>query len=173
MTSLDWRDGLPYRPNIGVCLINREGLIWMGRAESVGPELVSEGCEWQMPQGGIDDDADIVAAAERELWEETGARSFELLGQTDNWWAYDFPIPSPDPDYKLAPFRGQKQKWVAFRFTGDDTEFDVSADHVDEPQEFFEWRWTRPEDVLDVTVNFKRSNYAKALEFFAEFLICK
>ena len=170
MRETDWKEGLPYRPNVGICLINRDGLIWMGKGGSAGPEIVCPGKEWQMPQGGIDNDTDITEAARRELWEETGSRSADLIGQTQAWWTYDFPIPSPDPKYKLAPFRGQKQKWVAFRFTGTDDEFDITADHVDEAQEFFEWRWVKPEDAFEICVDYKLETYKKVFSYWSQYL---
>ena len=57
---------LPYRPCVGVVLINAEGLIFAGQ------RLDNNGAAWQMPQGGIDRDEKPRAAALRELWEETG-----------------------------------------------------------------------------------------------------
>ncbi|MEM7299559.1 MAG: RNA pyrophosphohydrolase [Pseudomonadota bacterium] len=169
MTGKDWRDGLPYRPNVGICLINSHGKIWVGKGESSGPEIVEPGREWQMPQGGIDDDRDIVEAAKRELFEETGARTVETLAVTEDWWTYDFPIQG-EPPHKLAPFCGQTQRWVLFRFTGDDSEFDISAQSVDEPAEFFEWRWADPQTVVDRVVPFKYQQYSRVLNAFLNWL---
>ena len=114
----------PYRPNVGVALFNARGQVLIGRAETAGPEIVTPGRDWQMPQGGIDADENLVAAARRELWEETNARSVTLLAVTDAWWTYDFP-PYHGPWHKLSAFRGQRQRWVAFRFTGAESEIDV------------------------------------------------
>lgn len=157
-----------YRPNVGVALFNAEGLVLIGRAESSGPEIVEPGRDWQMPQGGIDGTEEIVAAARREVWEETNAHSVELLGVTDDWWHYDFP-PYDGPPHKLTPFRGQQQRWVAFRFTGEDSEIDVTRPGNGQPQEFFEWRWERLERTPELVVSFKREVYLKVAEAFRPF----
>ena len=56
--------GLPYRPGVGVLLINADGHVF------VGQRLDSKLEAWQMPQGGIDDGEDARVAALRELEEE-------------------------------------------------------------------------------------------------------
>ena len=108
---------LPYRPNVGIALFNRSGLVFAGMALNEGPEVVAEGFEWQMPQGGIDPDEDIEAAARRELFEETGIADVSFLAATETWWSYDFP-PYDGPPHSLSGFRGQTQRWVALRFAG-------------------------------------------------------
>lgn len=157
----------PYRPNVGICLFNNQGHVWAGRCISSGPEIVTPGKDWQLPQGGIEENEDIVKAASRELYEETGIASARLLDVTDQWWAYDFPVPFNDPNHKLTPYRGQKQKWVALLFEGDDSEITIAADHVDEPQEFLEWRWQPLEDILGQVVDFKRARYQQMVNRFA------
>jgi len=152
--TADWKTGRPYRPNVGICLINNDGLVWLGKCESSGPEIVTPGREWQMPQG---------------LWEETGVRSASVLSVTEEWWAYDFPDHYHTMDrfdencHKLSPFRGQKQKWVAFRFTGSDAEIDISAAHTQEPQEFLSWRWMKVDDATSQCVTFKVAQYQRVL----------
>ena len=81
-----------------------------------------------------------LAAARRELREETGVTSAALLAATPDWWAYDFPAYA-GPPHKLCAFRGQRQRWVAFRFTGSRAEFDITQPNGDEPAEFSEWAW--------------------------------
>ncbi|MEZ5923692.1 MAG: RNA pyrophosphohydrolase [Hyphomicrobiaceae bacterium] len=157
-----------YRPNVGIALFNAQGLVLIGRTESSGPEIVEPDHDWQMPQGGIDGTEDIVAAARREVWEETNARSLDLLGTTDDWWHYDFP-PYDGPPHKLTPFRGQRQRWVAFRFTGDDSEIDVAHPAGGQPQEFFSWRWERLERTPDLVVSYKRTVYRSVAEVFRPF----
>ncbi len=140
----------------------------IGRTESAGPEIIEPGFDWQMPQGGIDADKDIVAAAHREIWEETNVRSVELLGATGDWWSYDFP-PYDGAPHKLTPFRGQRQRWVAFRFLGEDNEIDVVHPAGGQPQEFCEWRWERLERTPELVVSYKRPVYVKVAEAFRSF----
>ena len=109
----------PYRPNVGIALFNASGQVLIGRRfRDDGPEIILPGLEWQMPQGGIDADENPRDAVMRELWEETGVVSANYLGETD-WLTYEFP-PYDGPPHRLAKFRGQRQKWFALRFTGDD-----------------------------------------------------
>ena len=160
----------PYRPNVGICLFNKHGEVWAGRCISSGPEIVEPGRDWQFPQGGIEENEDIVVAARRELFEETGVSSTTLLHATDQWWSYDFPVHFDDPAHKLNPFRGQKQKWVAFLFEGDDSEVSITADHVDEPQEFLEWKWMMLENMPHLAMEFKQAQYQRVVKAFTPYL---
>ena len=121
-----------------------------------------------MPQGGIDPDEDIDAAARRELEEETGVTQTELLAVTGEWWSYDFP-PYDGPPHKLSAFRGQRQRWVAYRFTGDDAAMDIAKPNGDEPPEFSEWRWRPLAEMPRLVVPFKRPVYEKVVQAFAAF----
>ena len=156
---------LPYRPNVGIALFNAQGLVFAGRSHSAGPEIVLPGFDWQMPQGGIDPDEDIVAAARRELEEETGVIQAELLTVTEDWWSYDFP-PYDGPWHKLAAFRGQRQRWAAFRFVGCEDEITVAATHTDQPAEFVEWRWRPLAELPGVAPLHRRAQYARVLAAF-------
>ena len=158
----------PYRPNVGIALFNAQGRVLVGRAETSGPELIVPGFEWQCPQGGIDEGEDIVAAARRELWEETNVRSVSLLAVTPDWWAYDFPLYG-GPPHKLSPFRGQKQRWAAFRFEGAPSEVDVVNLPTGEPQELFDWRWERLERLPDLVTPHKKAVYERMAQAFANF----
>lgn len=163
-------DAKPYRPNVGIALFNAQGQVLIGRAESAGPEIVTPGRDWQMPQGGIeggiDAEEDIVAAAKRELWEETNVRSVSLLAVTDDWWTYDFP-PYDGPWHKLVPYRGQRQRWVALRLTGPESEIDVIHPAGGQPQEFFEWRWEALAQTPQLVTPFKQAVYEKVAAAFA------
>jgi len=158
----------PYRPNVGIALFNAQGRVLVGRAETSGPELIVPGFEWQCPQGGIDEGEDIVAAARRELWEETNVRSVSLLAVTPDWWAYDFPLYG-GPPHKLSPFRGQKQRWAAFRFEGAPGEVDVVNLPTGEPQELFDWRWERLERLPGLVTPHKKAVYERMAQSFANF----
>ena len=148
-----------YRPNVGVVLFNTAGQVWLGRRART-----PEPWNWQFPQGGVDEGEDLEAAALRELQEETGARSVEVIGRTGGWIVYDFPEGMGGPK-SWQGFKGQKQVWFAFRFTGEDTEFDLEAHG--EP-EFDAWRWGELSEAPDLIVPFKRAVYQQVVAAFED-----
>jgi putative (di)nucleoside polyphosphate hydrolase len=160
---------LPYRPNVGIALFNRNGQVLIAkRFADSGPEMIAPGLEWQMPQGGTDEGEDLIACARRELWEETGVTSVEYLGQTAEWVSYDFP-PYSGPAHRLTAFRGQRQKWIAFRFTGDESEIEVTQTRNGMPPEFSEWRWEALERVPQLVIGFRRPVYEQVAREFRPF----
>lgn len=149
------RTALPYRRGVGMVLFNRAGQVF------VAQRLDSPGPAWQMPQGGIDKGETPLEAAWRELHEETGISNAECLAETKTWLTYDLP---PDLAAKLwkGKYRGQEQKWYAFRFTGKDDEIDISGEHP----EFSAWKWADFRTVPELIVPFKRPLYQRlVLEF--------
>ncbi len=149
-----------YRPNVGVVLFHREGSVWLGRrANTPGPH------NWQFPQGGVDPGEDLETAARRELAEETGAHSVTFIGRTIDWVAYDFP-PGHGGTKRLRGWKGQKQVWFAFRFDGEDTEFDLIAHG---PPEFDAWRWAQLAEAAKLIVPFKKAAYERVVEAFGSF----
>src|SRR5437588_11536897 len=116
-------ESLPYRPCVGLMVLNRDGRVFIGRGID-GPEHVDDIHAWQMPQGGIDPGEDTWPAALRELREETNIRSVEKLGEIKEWLSYDIP-PEILGRAWGGKYRGQKQKWYALRFLGKEREIDV------------------------------------------------
>lgn len=158
----------PYRPNVGVALFNADGRVLIGRRiKDDGPEIILPDLEWQMPQGGIDPDEDPHKAVLRELWEETGVVSADYLGESD-WLTYEFP-PYDGPPHRLAKFRGQRQKWFALRFTGQDSEIDLLTPRNGQEPEFDQWRWEALYRVADLVVPFRRAVYREITIRFAAF----
>lgn len=154
-----------YRPCAGVALFHEDGRVFIGkRAETKSP--VGSGQLWQMPQGGIDDGEDPQAAALRELFEETNVTSVSFLAAIEDWLTYDFPEGIAGRRWK-GKFRGQAQRWFAYRFTGDDSEINIlSPGGGEHKPEFSEWRWEQPENIPDLIVPFKRGVYEKVIEGF-------
>ena len=159
---------LPYRPNVGIALFNRAGLVFAGMALNEGPERVEPGLEWQMPQGGIDPEEDIEAAARRELFEETGISAVTFLTATEAWWSYEFPSYA-GPPHSLSAFRGQTQRWVAFRFDGPEHGINVTEPESGLRPEFSAWAWVPLASLPGIVMPHKRPTYRKVAEAFARY----
>ena len=148
---------LPYRPCVGVVLVNAQGLIFAGQRKD------SDSPAWQMPQGGIDDGEKPRAAALRELWEETGVTGdkVDFVAKTKGWVTYDLP---PELLGRVwgGKYRGQKQKWFLFRFTGSDDDIRIDTDHP----EFSRWRWIGADEMVAAIVPFKRAVYEQVVAEF-------
>jgi putative (di)nucleoside polyphosphate hydrolase len=159
-------ESLPYRPCAGVMVLNRDGLAFVGRRLS-GPEHADLTHEWQMPQGGIDDDENPLKAAKRELYEETNITSIEKIGEIEEWLIYDIPRDIVGQAWK-GKYRGQKQKWYAFRFTGKDKEIDIRHPGGGKHKpEFVEWKWIEVTSLPSLIIPFKRKVYERVVEEFA------
>jgi len=149
---------LPYRPCVGLMIVNSDGMVFVGQRTDRFKDA------WQMPQGGLDDGEDVTTAAVRELAEETGitADLVAIEAETKDWLPYDLPHDIVPKIWK-GKYRGQEQKWVLLRFHGRDDQIDIVQPH----QEFSEWKWISPKDLLSSIVPFKREVYASVLEAFA------
>jgi putative (di)nucleoside polyphosphate hydrolase len=162
--------GNRYRPNVGLALFNRDGLVFVGRRKA-GPESGNLRHSWQMPQGGIDAGETPYEAALRELYEETSVRSVKLLAEAPEWFVYDIPTPLAGHAWK-GRYTGQRQKWFAFRFTGDDSEIDVERPGGGKHKpEFGAWRWEILERVPELIVPFKREVYEKVVAVFSPYAV--
>ncbi len=144
-----------YRPNVGVILVNRDGLVF------VAARLDNPADAWQMPQGGIDKGEDPRVAALRELEEEIGTGNAEIVAESEGWHEYDLP---PELVGKMwgGKYRGQKQKWFVLRFLGKDKDIDLDTRHP----EFRDWKWVPFEQVPDLIVPFKRELYRELVATF-------
>jgi putative (di)nucleoside polyphosphate hydrolase len=147
---------LPYRPCVGIMLINRQGLVWIGRRL---PKWVGDKSAyiWQMPQGGLSAGEEPQAAALRELEEETSVRSVSVVAESSKWLSYDLPSHLLGVALK-GRYRGQRQKWFAMRFLGEDSEIDISARNGHKA-EFDAWRWAIAAELPHLIVPFKRPIY--------------
>lgn len=151
-------DLLPYRPCVGMMLLNRQGRVFVGRRidRGTGEE------PWQMPQGGVDPGEDLAAAALRELQEEIGTAAVSFLAETPDWLTYDLPQHLLGVALR-GRYRGQQMKWFALRFEGKDSQIDLGAH---QPPEFDAWRWADIDDLPDLIVAWKRPVYEAVVRAF-------
>ncbi len=155
--------GLPYRPCVGIMLVNAQGRVFVGkRIDS------TEGDAWQMPQGGIDEGEELYPAALRELYEETGipADLVTIIAESREEHLYDLP---GELLGKLwgGRYRGQRQRWLLLRFNGEDAQVNLKAH---KHPEFLDWKWIEPEQLPDLIVPFKKRVYRQIVEEFRELI---
>lgn len=164
------RDSLPYRDSVGIAVFNRRGEVFVGRRKGMGdPEQSADhGSAWQMPQGGIDKGEDPLRSALRELHEETSMTSVSLLAEAPEWIYYDLPEDALGIAFK-GKYRGQRQRWFAFAFQGEDSEIDVLTPGGGQHKaEFDSWRWEKLSRLPSLIVPFKRDAYQKVVDAFAD-----
>ena len=166
MSDVIDKERLPYRPCAGVVLVNREGLVFMGKRKK-DKKLLDSQTLWQMPQGGIDEGEEPEKAALRELYEETSVRSVELIRLSEQWFTYDLPEELIGVAWK-GKYRGQKQKWALCLLTGDDSEIDVLNPPQGHKPEFAKWAWVKPAETLAKVVPFKQEIYRQIFATFRE-----
>ena len=157
-------DTLPYRPCVGVVLFNPEGRVFMGRRIGLPVAFGTQGV-WQLPQGGIDPGERPEEAARRELAEEIGVHSAEIIAETPDWLTYDL------PEHLMGrvwggKYRGQKQKWFAMRHLGDEREINLAV--PGHHPEFDLWRWEPLENIPGLVVPFKRHIYEALVDAFRD-----
>ena len=158
---------LPYRPCVGIMVLNRDGLVWAGRriAEE-DSEMAGAAKLWQMPQGGIDEGEEPLDAARRELYEETGMSTVNLLAEAPDWINYDLPAAVVGIALK-GKYRGQTQKWFAFRFEGEEGEIAIDPPPGGHDAEFDAWAWKPMRELPDLIVPFKRGVYERVVAAFS------
>ena len=150
-------DDFAYRPCVGMMLVNTKGHVFVADRSDIKESA------WQMPQGGIDEGETAQAAAWRELAEEVGTDRAELVAESKAWLTYDFPADQIKKAWK-GRYRGQRQKWFLFKFTGTDDDIDLDAHN----REFDKWKWVEPKTLPDLIVPFKRALYENVLIEFSE-----
>ena len=144
---------LPLRIGVGIVLLNRENKIFVGR------RIDNPAKSWQMPQGGVDENENLLQAAKRELKEETSIKTVTVIKELSEWLSYDLPENLLGKLWK-GRYRGQKQKWFIMKFAGDNKEINVKT----EKPEFSDWRWVDPSELPLIAVNFKVNVYKKIKE---------
>lgn len=155
-----------YRPCVGIALFNAAGQVFIGRRRGRrAADSVAAGYEWQMPQGGIDLGEPPRDAALRELQEETNVSTVSFLAEVPQWLSYDLPL---DLSRKVTKgrFRGQTQKWFAFRFEGDEAEIDIDHPAGGQRPEFDAWRWEDIDRLPELIIPFKREVYLAVVDSF-------
>jgi len=147
---------LPYRPCVGMMLLNSKGKVFVAKRIDMTAEA------WQMPQGGIDEGEDVKNAALRELKEEIGTDNVTIIDECENWLSYDLPDHLIGKVWK-GRYRGQKMKWFVMRFIGDDNEINIETKHP----EFSEWKWINMDNLADYIVPFKKEIYSTLVEKYS------
>ena len=146
--SLNKSKNLPLRLGVGIVLLNSDNKVFVGKRIDNPVNF------WQMPQGGVNDNENLLYAANRELKEETGVESVKFIKEIDNWLTYELPKNLLGKIWK-GKYRGQKQKWFIMRFVGDEEEINIKTKNA----EFKEWKWIDVNQLLNVVVRFKHDVY--------------
>ena len=146
-------NNLPLRLGVGIVLLNSENKIFVGK------RIDNPVNSWQMPQGGVDKNENLLNAAFRELREETGVKNVKLIKEIDTWLTYDLPKNLLGKLWN-GKYRGQRQKWFVMRFIGKDEEVNVKTKNA----EFKEWKWIAVDQLTNVAVDFKLQIYKKISE---------
>jgi putative (di)nucleoside polyphosphate hydrolase len=148
---------LPYRKGVGIMLINKETKVFIGKR-------IDATQAWQMPQGGVDHKEDVVAAAKRELKEETGVTSIEIIKKSEKEFIYDLPQELLGKIWG-GKYKGQKQTWFLAKFLGKNDEINIKQKKA----EFYDWRWAEPLELPKLIVSFKKKLYKEVIKEFKEY----
>ena len=141
---------LPLRIGVGILLLNSENKVFVGK------RIDNPQSFWQMPQGGVDKNEDFLQAAKRELKEETGIKSVELIKELNDWLEYDLPKNLLGKIWE-GKYRGQTQKWFIMRFLGKNEEINIKTKNP----EFLDWQWINSSELPNISVNFKTNIYKR------------
>lgn len=159
-------ESLPYRRCVGIMVLNPAGHVWAGRRIVIPNDEMHGAVQlWQMPQGGIDKGEDPLSAARRELHEETGMTTVSLLAEAPGWINYDLPPEMVGIALK-GRYRGQTQRWFAFRFEGDENEIQINPPPGGHTAEFDAWAWRPIDELPGLIVPFKRKVYEDVVAAF-------
>ena len=147
---------LPLRIGVGIILLNHENKVFVGKRIDNPKNF------WQMPQGGINQNENFLQAAKRELEEETGIKSVELVKELSGWLGYDLPKNLLGKVLE-GKYRGQKQKWFIMKFIGKNEDINIKT----KDPEFLDWKWIGSAKLTEIAVNFKLNVYKKIEEELA------
>jgi len=144
---------LPLRSGVGIVVLNKDNKVFVAKRIDNPKDF------WQMPQGGVDKGENFIAAAYRELEEETSIKNVELIKELDGFITYNL------PDHLLGiiwkgKYRGQEQKWFLMRYLGKNNEINIKT----KKPEFLEWKWVDLELITDLVVDFKLHVYEEVQE---------
>ena len=143
---------LPLRTGVGIIVLNKENKVFVGKRKDNPFD------KWQMPQGGVDKNENLLSAMKRELLEETSIKSIKIIKEFDFWLQYELPKNLIGKIWK-GKYRGQKQKWFLVKFLGEEKEININTTNP----EFIEWQWIEKEELPNLIVNFKKDVYKKIL----------
>ena len=144
---------LPMRIGVGIILLNNENKVFVGK------RIDNPSNFWQMPQGGVDQNEQMLQAAKRELEEETGITKIILIKELNYWLEYELPERLIDKIWK-GKYKGQKQKWFIMKFTGNRKDINIKTKHP----EFLDWKWIEPSKLPNIVVDFKVNVYKEILK---------
>ncbi len=154
------------RLGVGMVLLNKRNQVFAAKKNTVNTKMISFFLKrpWQMPQGGIEDGETPVDAMMRELQEEIGTNNVEIIAETKDWIEYMLPKQLLRRNHT---FVGQRQKWFLLKFLGNDNEINLNmTDH----KEFDTWKWMGTQNIIRLSVNFKRNLYIEVFKRFKKYL---